>query len=56
LTLLGIFVCFACTVTKEMLKEAKAAGHIKINGTEFGQDEIQIMTIEDLKRIVQQIY
>ncbi len=46
----GIFVCFANTVTKEMLKEAKSAGHIKIGAVEFGQDKIQIMTIEDLMR------
>ncbi|MEP6927563.1 MAG: DUF1259 domain-containing protein [Ginsengibacter sp.] len=36
------------TVTKEMLKEAKSAGHIKIGEVAFGQDKIQIMTIEDL--------
>jgi len=44
----GIFVCFEATVTKEMLKEAKSAGHIKIGEIEFGQDKIQIMTIENL--------
>ncbi len=44
----GIFVCFESTVTKEMLKEAKAAGHIKIGNVEFGQDKIQLMTIEQL--------
>jgi site-specific DNA-methyltransferase (adenine-specific) len=44
----GIFVCFENTVTKEMLKEAKSAGHIKIGNVEFGQDKIQIMTIESL--------
>ncbi len=44
----GIFVCFESTVTKEMLKEAKSAGHIKIGEVEFGQDKIQIMTIEQL--------
>ena len=44
----GIFVCFESTVTKEMLKEAKAAGHIKIGNVEFGQDKIQITTIEQL--------
>ncbi len=33
-----------------MLKEAKSAGHIKIGAVEFGQDKIQIMTIEDLMR------
>jgi len=32
----GIFVCFANTVTKEMLKEAKSAGHIKIGEVVFG--------------------
>ena len=31
-----------------MLKEAKSAGHIKIGEVEFGQDKIQIMTIEQL--------
>lgn len=44
----GIFVCFENTVTKEMLKEAKHAGHIKIGNVEFGQDKIQILTIEQL--------
>ncbi len=44
----GIFVCFEATVTKEMLKEAKSAGHIKIGEIEFGQDKIQIITIENL--------
>lgn len=44
----GIFVCFESTVTKEMLKEAKATGHIKIGNVEFGQDKIQIITIEQL--------
>lgn len=44
----GIFVCFESTVTKEMLKEAKHAGHIKIGNVEFGQDKIQIITIEQL--------
>ena len=44
----GIFVCFESTVTKEMLKEAKSAGHIKIANVEFGQEKIQIMTIEQL--------
>ena len=40
----GIFVCFESTVIKEMLKEAKSAGHIKIGEVEFGQDKKQIMT------------
>lgn len=31
-----------------MLKEAKSAGHIKIGNIEFGQDKIQIITIEQL--------
>lgn len=44
----GIFVCFADTVTKEMEKAAKEAGHIKVDGTEFPQDKIQILTIDDL--------
>lgn len=44
----GIFVCFESTVTKEMLKEAKSAGHIKIADAEFGQDKIQIITVEQL--------
>ena len=44
----GIFVCFADTVTKEMLKEAKAAGHIKIGSMDTGLDKIQILTIDDL--------
>lgn len=44
----GIFVCFGDTVTKEMLKEAKAAGHIKIGGMDTGLDKIQIITVDDL--------
>jgi DNA modification methylase len=44
----GIFVCFADTVTKEMLKEAKAAGHIKLGTMDTGLDKIQILTIDDL--------
>jgi len=31
-----------------MLKEAKAAGHIKIDNVEFGQNKIQIITIEQM--------
>lgn len=44
----GIFVCFEETVTSEMIKKAKGAGHIKIGDVEFPQDRIQILTIEDL--------
>ena len=44
----GIFVCFAENVTKEMVKEAKDAGHIKLGAAEFPMDKIQIITIEDL--------
>jgi site-specific DNA-methyltransferase (adenine-specific) len=44
----GIFVCFADSLTKEMVKEAKNAGHIKIEQIEFPQDRIQILTVEDL--------
>ncbi|HMT74929.1 MAG TPA: DNA methyltransferase [Chitinophagaceae bacterium] len=44
----GIFVCFADTVTKEMLKEAKAAGHIKLGTMDTGLDKIQIITVDDL--------
>jgi adenine specific DNA methylase Mod len=45
---MGIFVCFAEQVTKEMVKKAKDAGHIKIDEIVFPQDKIQIITIEDL--------
>ena len=44
----GIFVCFAENVTREMIKEAKDAGHIKLGDYEFPMDKIQIITIEDL--------
>lgn len=44
----GIFVCFEETLTKEMKKAAKDAGHIKIAEVEFPQDKIQILTVEDL--------
>ncbi len=44
----GIFVCFAENVTKEMTKCAKDAGHIKMDGTEYPIDKIQIISIEDL--------
>ncbi len=44
----GIFVCFAENVTKEMIKEAKDAGHITVGTAEFPMDKIQILTIEDL--------
>ncbi len=44
----GIFVCFAENVTREMTKAAKEAGHIKIADTEFPMDKIQIITVEDL--------
>ena len=44
----GIFVCFAENVTREMTKCAKDAGHVKMDGTEFPIDKIQIITIEDL--------
>lgn len=45
---LGIFVCFAENVTKEMVKEAKAAGTIEIDGFRFQVDKVQIITVEDL--------
>lgn len=44
----GIFVCFEENVTKEMIKEAKDAGHIKLGSVEFPMDKVQILTIEDL--------
>lgn len=44
----GIFVCFEDTLTKEMTKAAKDAGHIKIGDVAFPQDKIQILTVEDL--------
>jgi DNA modification methylase len=44
----GIFVCFENTVTREMLKEAKHATHIKIDGIDTGLDKIQILTVEEL--------
>jgi DNA modification methylase len=44
----GIFVCFQSTVTREMLKEAKHATHIKIDGADTGLDRIQILTVEEL--------
>ncbi len=44
----GIFVCFEENVTKEMIKEARDAGHIKLGNAEFPMDKIQIITIEDL--------
>lgn len=44
----GIFICFKETLTKEMTKAAKDAGHIKIGDVEFPQDKIQILTVEDL--------
>jgi site-specific DNA-methyltransferase (adenine-specific) len=44
----GIFVCFAENVTKEMTKEAKDAGHIQLGTAGFPMDKIQILTIEDL--------
>lgn len=47
---LGIFVCFEENVTKEMIKTAKEAGHIKIANIEFPTDRIQIITIEELLR------
>ncbi len=45
---IGIFVCFAENVTREMIKCAKDAGHVKMDGAEFPMDKIQIITIEDL--------
>lgn len=44
----GIFVCFAENVTREMTKCAKDAGHIKMDGAEYPMDKVQIITIEDL--------
>lgn len=40
--------CFEENVTREMIKTAKEAGHVKINGHEFSIDKIQIITIEQL--------
>lgn len=45
---MGIFVCFEENRTKEMVKCAKDAGHVKMDGAEFPMDKIQIITIEDL--------
>jgi site-specific DNA-methyltransferase (adenine-specific) len=44
----GIFVCFEETVTREMLKEAKHAGTILIDGVQINIDKIQILTIDDM--------
>lgn len=44
----GIFVCFKDEVTKEMLKEAKASGKIKISDHQTDIDKIQILTIDEL--------
>ncbi|HMI80013.1 MAG TPA: site-specific DNA-methyltransferase [Ferruginibacter sp.] len=44
----GIFVCFEENLTKEMVKCAKDAGHIKMDGVEYSMDKIQIITIEGL--------
>jgi site-specific DNA-methyltransferase (adenine-specific) len=44
----GIFACFEDTVTREMTKAAKEAGHIKIDGVEFPIDKIQILTVDEL--------
>lgn len=45
---IGIFVCFAENVTKEMTKCAKDADHIEMDGAVYPMDKIQIITIEDL--------
>lgn len=44
----GIFVCFEETVTREMLKEAKAAGTISLGKTKTNIDKIQILTVDDM--------
>ena len=44
----GIFVCFKETMTKEMVKEAKLAGKINVDGVLTEIDRIQILTIDDL--------
>ena len=44
----GLFVCFEENVTREMIKCAKDAGHIRMDGVEYPMDKIQIITIEDL--------
>lgn len=44
----GIFVCFEETVTRDMLKEAKAAGTIVIQGMKTDIDKIQILTIDEM--------
>lgn len=45
---MGVFVCFEENVSKEMTKCAKDAGHVKMDGTEFPMDKMQIITVEDL--------
>lgn len=45
---MGIFVCFAEQVTREMVKKAKDSGPIRVGDVEFPQDKIQIITVEDL--------
>ena len=44
----GIFVCFKDQVTKEMTKEAKLAGSIKMGKMDTGMDKIQILTIDEI--------
>jgi len=44
----GVYVCFEESVKKEMIKEAKDAGHTKLGAIEFPMDKIQFLTIEDL--------
>ncbi len=44
----GIFVCFEDSVTKEMLKEAKAAGQIAIGEMKTSIDKVQILTVDDM--------
>jgi site-specific DNA-methyltransferase (adenine-specific) len=44
----GIFVCFEETVTRDMMKEAKAAGKIVIGEHKTDIDKIQILTVDDM--------
>ena len=45
---LGVFVCFASSITQPMIKEAKQQGHFDESNYGKRIDKIQIMTVEDL--------
>ncbi|MCL6097068.1 MAG: restriction endonuclease, partial [Bacteroidetes bacterium] len=45
---LGVFVCFASSVTQPMIKEAKQQGHFDESNYGKRIDKIQIITVEDL--------